>query len=100
MSTIELGGNISLVGFKELDGGSMIILKKMVGNHARKISDLSGNFEGLTITMKKIGSGNHKFEINARVIDNGKTYNSEVTDFNMFFTVDKALQKIRSELNK
>ena len=91
---ILLGGNIELQGFKDLDGGSMVIVKKMVGNHVRKISDSCDNFERLTINMKKIGSGNNKFEIKTKLIDNGQPYNSEVTDYNLFVTLNKALEKV------
>jgi len=97
---IMLGGNIELVGFKELDGGSMVILKKMVGNHVRKMSDIAANFEKLTVTMKKVGAGSNKFEINAKMMDNGRPYTSEVTDFNLFFTMDKALSQIQSQIAK
>ena len=95
-NNISLGGNIELVGFKEMDGGSMIILKKMVGNHVRKLSGMCDNFENLTLTMKKVGAGNNKFEMNARLLDNGKQFNTEVTDFNLFFTTDKVLQKMHN----
>ena len=37
--TVELGGNIQLNGFSRLDGASMIILKKIVGNYAKKIAE-------------------------------------------------------------
>jgi len=97
---IVLGGNIELVGFKELDGGSMVILKKMIGNHVRKMTETAEKFEKLTVTMKKIGSGGNKFEIQAKLLDNGKQYTSEVTDFNLFFTTDKALTKIQNEIRR
>jgi len=97
---IVLGGNIELVGFKGIDGGSMVILKKMIGNHVRKMSDTAENFEKITVTMKKVGSGNNKFEIQAKMIDNGKPYASEITDFNLFFTVDKALRQIQNQISK
>ena len=97
---ITLGGNIELVGFKDLDGGSMVILKKMVGNHVRKLSDMCENFEKLTVSMKRVGGGNNKFEISTKLIDNGRPYNSEVTDFNLFFTLDKALQKVQNVIKE
>ena len=100
MSTIELGGNIELVGFKDLDGGSMVIVKKMVGNHVRKISDMAENFQKLTLTMKPIHGANGKFEVHAKVLDNGRPITSEVTDFNLFFTLDKALTKIGNNLRQ
>lgn len=100
MSTIELGGNIELVGFKELDGGSMVIVKKMVGNHVRKMSDTANNFESLTLTLKPVHGTNNKFEVHAKVMDNGKPVISEVTDYNLFFTLDKALTKIGNGLKQ
>jgi len=95
-----LGGNIELVGFKELDGSSMVILKKMIGNHVRKMSETTEKFEKLTVTMKKVGAGNNKFEISAKMLDNGRIVNSEITDFNLFFTVDKALSSIQKQISK
>ncbi len=98
--SIMLGGNIELVGFKDLDGGSMVILKKMIGNHVRKISDMCSNFEKITINLKHVGSGRNKFEIAAKLVDNGSVYNSEVTDFNLFFTLDKVLQKMQNVIKQ
>ena len=97
---IVLGGNIELVGFKELDGGSMVVLKKMIGNHVRKMSDIAENFEKLTVNMKKVGPGNNKFEIQAKMMDNGTPFTSEVTDFNLFFTMDRALSNIMNQISK
>jgi ribosome-associated translation inhibitor RaiA len=97
---IVLGGNIELVGFKELDGGSMVILKKMIGNQVRKMSDTAENFEKLTVNLKKVGSGSNKFEVQAKMMDNGRPITSEVTDFNLFFTMDKALRQILSQMSK
>lgn len=99
-SNIVLGGNIELVGFKDLDGGSMVILKKMIGNHVRKMSDTAENFEKLTVTMKKVGAGSNKFEVQAKMIDNGRPVTSEVTDFNLFFTMDRALTQIMNQITK
>lgn len=96
--SINLGGNIELVGFREIDGGSMIILKKMIGHHVRKMSDFSGTFEKISISMKKIGSSDHKFEVVAKAFANGKPYGCEVTDFNLFVTVDKALTKVQNTI--
>jgi len=95
---MKLGGNIELVGFNDLDGGSMIILKKMVGNHVRKMGDMS-DFEQLTVTMKPIGT-RKKFEVHAKALANGRPIVSEVTDHNLFFTVDKALSKVESGLRR
>ena len=93
----QLGGNIELSGFRDFDGGSMIILKKIIGNYAKKFSGTCTNFEKLSITMKQVHSGN-KFEIHGKVIDNGKNYVSELTDHNIFFVLDKVLKKIENSM--
>ena len=98
--TIELGGNISLNGFKELDGGSLIILKKLVGNHVRKISETCENFENLNLSLKNVHKteGSEKYEVHAKLIDNGKVITSENTDRNIFFTVDKVLSSVMNQI--
>ena len=100
MTTIELGGNINLTGFKDLDGGSLVILKKIVGNYARKISDSSDKFEKLSLTLKNVHEteGSKKFEIHAKLVDKGTIHTSEVTDRNVFFTVDKALSSVMKQM--
>jgi transcriptional/translational regulatory protein YebC/TACO1 len=98
--SLLLGGNIELVGFRELDSGTMIILKKMIGNHVRRLSNVAERFEKITVSMKKVGSGNNKFEVQAKLLDNGKAYASEVTDFNIFFTTDKVMSNIQSQLSR
>lgn len=100
--TIQLGGNIELVGFKELDKGSMVILKKMVGSYARKMSDFSQNFEKLTVHMKSVHEKekSEKFQLQGKLVDNGKVMNSEITDRNLFFATDKILNNLVSEQQK
>ena len=102
MSSIELGGNIELSGFKDVDGGSMIIIKKVVGNYVRKMNDMSSKFEKLSLNMKVIHEKEkgEKYEVHAKLMDNGKIITSEMTERNLFFTIDKALSKIVSEIAK
>jgi len=94
---IELGGNITLVGFSDVDEGSMIILKKMVGNSVRKYQETTQKFEGLTLTCKNVHSDN-KFELHGKLLDNGKVLTSQVVDYNLFFTLDKVLKGLESQL--
>ncbi len=100
MTTIELGGNIRLTGFKELDGGSLVILKKVVGNYVRKISESNDKFENLSLTLKNINEkeGNKKFEVHAKLVNGGEVLTSEVTDRNIFFTVDKVLNSVMKQM--
>lgn len=94
----QLGGNIELAGFRELDGGSMIILKKIIGNYARKFSDRMGNVEKLSVTLKSIGNNQH--EMHAKLIAGGEIYSSEFVDRNLFVLADRILRKIESSVLK
>ena len=95
---LQLGGNIELSGFGSLDGGAMIILKKIIGNYARKMSDKSKGFEGLKVSMKTVHD--NKYELHAKLMDNGKAYVSSAVERNLFVAVDSALKKIMAETGK
>ncbi len=100
---MELGGNINLTGFSTFDGGTMIILKKIIGNHVKKLSEASNNFEGLHLTTKPIHHTQEeakKFEIKAKAIDNGKVYNSETVERNIFVAIDNVLKKLDTVMKK
>ena len=100
--TIELGGSITLAGFKDVDRSSMAILKKIIGNYAKKFSETCSNFESLSLTMKKVHESDTsgKYELHGKVLDGGKLFTSEVVDHNLFFSVDKALKKMESAMEK
>jgi len=98
---MQLGGNIELSGFRDLDGATMVVLKKIVGNHAKRISELAEKFEKLHLTMKPVHETpkGEKYEIKARLIDNGKPFVSEAIERNLFVAVDNALKKIVHEIS-
>ena len=100
--TMKLGGNIELSGFSGLDKASVVVLKKIVGNYAKRMSDISMNFETLSLVMKKIHEteASKKFEIHAKMLDNGKPHVSEVVDRNLFVAIDNSLKKIVNSLEK
>ena len=95
--SIVLGGNIELSGFRSLDPGSMFILKKIVGTNVRKLSNKLTNIQKISIHMKIAGG---EIEIAAKLVDDGKVYNSSVSDKNLFFAVDKAFEKLDTSLRK
>ena len=101
METLELGGNIQLTGFSELDGGQMIVLKKIIGNYARKLTESCNNFEQLSVTMKSVHEteNSRTFELHARLMDNGKPIVGEVSDRNLFMAIDKVLKKVESNMS-
>lgn len=93
---LQLGGNIELSGFSGLDKGVMIILKKIIGNYARKMSDMSKRFEQLSLRMKTVHD--NKYELHAKLIDNGKAIASSAVEHNIFVAVDSSLKKIMHEI--
>ena len=95
MESIQLGGNIELVGFNELEPGELVVVKKVVGNYAKEMSEKAKDFEKLIVTLKKEGK---KFKIKA-VLNAGKEFSADETDSNLFFAMDKSLKKIVSELS-
>ena len=99
---IELGGNITLVGFKEIDHASMLVLKKIIGNYVKKFSENYSDYESLKITMKPIHKieENQKFEINTEATKGGKQHSCNVTDKNLFFAIDSSLKKVEKLLVK
>ena len=98
---IALGGNIQLTGFRDIDSSSMIVLKKIIGNHARRISELTKKMEILHITLKPVHQRekSEKYEVHAMIVDDGKVFASEITERNLFVAVDTVLKKIVNELD-
>ena len=99
--SMQLGGNIELSGFRDIDGASMVVLKKIIGNYGRRMSELSSKFEKLSITMKPVHQTekSEKYEIHAKLINDGKHFVSEVVERNLFVAVDSALKKIVKEIS-
>jgi len=98
---IQLGGNIQLSGFRDIDGASMVVLKKIIGNYARRMSEISDKFENLSITMKPVHEKekSEKYEIHAKLMNDGKPVVSEVVERNLFVAVDGVLKKIVNEIS-
>lgn len=87
--TLELGGNISLTGFSDIDGGSMIILKKIVGTYAKKFSEEEAKFKKLELSLKNSGP----YEIEA-LLKTDKEKRMESSDENLFVALDNALKNL------
>lgn len=99
---IELGGNINLEGFKDVDRSSMTIVKKIVGNSTKKLSDYCANFEMLKVVLNHVHQteGSVKYELNVSVSDNGRMTTSQVVDRNLFIGLSSAIKKVETQLSK
>jgi hypothetical protein len=96
-NSTELGGNITLVGFKAIERAELVVVKKIVGSYTRKLSDTVSGFEGITVNLKLVHrseEGNPKYELHAKAIINGSPMATEVVDRNLFVGLDDVLKKL------
>ncbi len=97
---VQLGGNIRLSGFREVDGGSMIVAKKIIGSYMKHYGELCSTPE-LSVVLKSIhqNEDNMKFEVHVRLLSAGEQFVSELVDKNLFVALDSALKKVESALS-
>jgi ribosome-associated translation inhibitor RaiA len=97
---LSLGGNIELVGFKQVSLSDVTVVKKLVGHYTRKIQEQSSNFQNISIHLKEIHKieNSSKHEIHVKVLDDGKVLTAEVIDKNLFVALDAALKKALAEV--
>ncbi len=89
---LKLGGNIVLVGFS-LDSAEMIIVKKIVGHYAKKISEKT-EYSQIKVTLKqsqKQQSVLHKIDVNVETSEGVLTSDKE--DRNLYSGLSGALEK-------
>jgi len=86
---VNLGGGIQLIGFSQVDGGKMVVVKKMVGSYVREISEKI-QFENLSLELK----AESQYEIEAKLTAGGETTSSDATEQNIFMAIDSVLKKL------
>ncbi len=86
---IELGGNIKLDNFNDIEPALLIVVKKVVGNYARKISESFEDYKEVQVSLENKDSNNIKVKVIA-----DKEYTSEAIDKNLFFALDRALSTV------
>ena len=95
--TLELGGNINLEGFSDIDSSKMIVIKKMVGNYVKLFSEEAEDFKGLKLVRNDdTTDSGHTYGIKAILETNGSKLQAEVCDGNIFFCIDNALKEIEN----
>ena len=86
---IKLGDQIELINIDNIDGAQMAILRKMIGNYARKFFD--NGVASISLT----------FSDNLVSVEGMKGSNklaSSAENSNLFIAVDTALRKIEGQL--
>ncbi len=87
---MELGGNIELVGFDEEDSSDLIVVKKIVGNFTKHVSERVRGFEGLTITADL----DDKCTVSGELLVGGHTLKASRRDENLYFALDGVLKDL------
>ena len=90
---ITLGGNIKLDGFDELDPGMLIVVKKMVGLFAKKVSENIGELEAFDVVMD-----DKKITVKAKSKD--KELEESSKEDNLFMALSAALKGIEDQSKK
>lgn len=86
--SIRLGENIYLYGFNKVDSSSMIIIKKIIGSHVKKIHETT-NFEKIDINLEK---KDREYTINIQFNEADGTHPCKET--NIFVCIDDAFKKL------
>ena len=87
--TIRLGGNIELVNADDIDGASLVILKKMIGNYARQFSERG--VSGMSVTFAGTS-------VLVDVMREDTKLSSSAESSNLFFAVDSAFKDLDAQL--
>lgn len=93
MDTMQLGGNIELTGFNNVNKSQLVVLKKIVGNYVKEFSEKM-KFEKLSLSMTMEGD---EYRV---VVELGgdKPIKSEIKDKNLFFVVGNILENMKKQL--
>lgn len=88
---IELGGNIKLENFENLDPIKLVVVKKVVGNYAKKISEKSP-FQELKLILTA------EFKVEAVLTKDSKETKADSSDKNLFYALNQALDNLTKAL--
>ncbi len=89
--TMTLGGGIELTGFSGIEKAQLVVVKKMVGNHVKEISEKAKKYEKVAVTLSQEGGNS---SVHAELTDEGKQITGDATENNLFLALNKALKEV------
>jgi len=92
---MKLGGNIELEGFDDIEPAQLVVVKKIVGSSAKKISEEIAQFDNLKITLKEKGT---KITLAGKITIKGNDNEVEATDKNLFFALNTIFQELTGKI--
>lgn len=93
---MKLGGNIELEGFDNIEPAQLVVIKKIVGSSAKKISEEIAVFENLQITLKE--NDKDKVTLSGKITIKGTDHEAEASDKNLFFALNKVLSDLTAKI--
>ena len=93
---MKLGGNIELEGFDNIEPAQLIVIKKIVGSGAKRISEEISEFDNLLISLKE--NNKEKITLIGKIKMGDKEAESEASDKNLFFALNKILADLTSKI--
>lgn len=82
---IELGGHIKLDGFESVEPALLVVVKKVIGNYVKQISEKNKEFKEITVK-------NDNNEVSVICICD-KEITAKAKADNLFFSLSKALEE-------
>jgi len=96
----QLGGNIALVGFENLELSELDVVKKLVRNYVRKLGN-SGNYKEMRLTLQQHPHGkSFKHEIKGFAIFEEGRFNSDAMEWNLYSAVSQVCERILEEVKQ
>jgi hypothetical protein len=92
---MDLGEHIELHGFVEDEFGEIIIAKKLIGNHVKKLMEEMPGYERLSLSLIKTQG---VFVLDGALRANNALHTAQGTDENVFFALDKCLKALRESV--
>ncbi len=93
---MKLGGNIELEGFDSLEPAQLIVVKKIVGSNAKKISEGITPFDNLSITLQE--NQPDQKTIKGKITVKGTDHEAEASDKNLFFALNTLFTKLTEKI--
>ncbi len=93
---MKLGGNIELEGFDSLEPAQMVVVKKIVGSNAKRISEGISPFDNLQITLKE--NEKDKATVSGKITMKGADHEAEASDKNLFFALGALFKELITKI--
>ena len=89
--TMKLGGGIELEGFSGIEKAQLVVIKKMVGNYVKEITEKAKKYEKVVLTLTQEGNS---CKVHAELTDEGNQITADATENNLFIALNKALKEV------